>query len=632
MKAPKSIAWYAHRLRAMTPAEITHRFTEYWKQLTQPAFLKQLEGFDPGPPADQQPHLPEKAAASMALRAHLADDARKLQAGRWQLFGWRNVDVGSPPCWHRDATCGVVIDPQKPAHRLNHRQLPDGADARTIWELNRWAEMTRLAMHGWLNDDLPAIHTAQGWLEDWTVHNPPGRGIHWTSPLEAALRLINFTWFDALVRAQGNPDLLKSQDALVRSIVPVHAAWIWRYRSVGSSANNHLLGELAALVVAVSRWPALSAISCPAKTAWDLLGHEVLHQFAPDGGSREQALHYHLFAFDLAWLAARTVGCRAGDVHDRLAAAAGYFHALVHGPEPWDFGDNDDAQVLPLTQDRSLAAQEWLGWFQGDQKELHYWLGSPPVHTSPSPGCLFPASGIVVLHEDGWKARLDASPLGFGALAAHGHCDALHLSLWDGDEALLIDPGTGGYYGHPQWRNSLAAWESHNGPLPSSGYQTPKRLGPFLWSRHHPVPKLALEGRTLLAQFDHEGHSFQRTVRLQNNSIQITDLEAARQPFNVRLVFSPKCQVMTISSGFLIQRGSHKWALTLQSSETASDLSATQVSPAYGKVESAPTLLLPATQGELVFTLQRQTSTTSEFNPLLASQAPPSSFHSPLSS
>ncbi|MEN3940927.1 alginate lyase family protein [Prosthecobacter sp. SYSU 5D2] len=614
MKAPKSIAWYAHRLRAMTPAEITHRLTEHWNQQTQPAFLKKLEGFDPGPPADRQPRLPEKAAASMSLRAHLADNARKLQAGRWQLFGWRNVDVGSPPCWHRDAACGVVIDPDKPAHRLNHRQLPDGADARTIWELNRWAEMTRLAMHGWLNDDVAAIRTAQLWLEDWTVRNPPGMGINWTSPLEAALRLINFTWFDALVRAQGNPALLKAQDALVRSIVPVHAAWIWRYRSAGSSANNHLLGELAALVVAVSRWPALAAIACPAETAWDLLGHEVLHQFAPDGGSREQALHYHLFAFDLAWLAARTVGCRAGDVHDRLATAAGYFQALAHGPEPWDFGDNDDAQVLPLTQDRSQAAQEWLRWFQGGENALHYWLGSRPGHPSTNPGRHFPFSGMAVMHEDGWKVRLDASPLGFGALAAHGHGDALHLSLWDGDEALLIDPGTGGYYGHPQWRIALAAWDSHNGPLPSSGFKTPKRLGPFLWSRHHPVPKLALEGRTLLAQFDHEAHSFQRTVRFLNHGIQITDLEAARQPFKLRLVFSPKCRLIPASPGtagdYVISRGSHSWDLAVQGKGLNISLAEMAVSSAYGSTTPAPALSIEVASGDLTWLLKRRSEIT----------------------
>ena len=63
------------------------------------------------------------------------------------LFGWRRVSVGSPPCWHRDPTCGVIIQPGIPAHKLNHRALPDGADARSIWEINRWAEMVRLAMH-----------------------------------------------------------------------------------------------------------------------------------------------------------------------------------------------------------------------------------------------------------------------------------------------------------------------------------------------------------------------------------------------------------------------------------------------------------------------------------------------------
>ncbi len=599
----------------MNPAEVAHRLGERWRQHTQPAFLRGLAKFESEWSPCKAPVLPEKEAAPKELLVRLAKEAEHLQRGSWQLFGWRQVEVGAPPCWSRDPFCGVVINPEKPAHRLNHRSLPDGADARTIWEVNRWAEMTRLAMHGWLNNDVAAVRTAQLWLEDWCDRNPPGLGINWTSPLEVALRLINFTWFDALVAAcmdsggQENPALKNAQHALVRRIVPVHAAWIWRYRSAGSSANNHLLGELAALVVAGSRWPGLSKIACTADAAWDLLGREVLHQFAPDGGSREQALHYHLFAFDLAWQASRAVGCKAGDVHDRLMAAGDYFQALAHGQEPWDFGDNDDAQVVPLTLDRSQAAKEWLAWFRGAESTLSFWQGSFPRAAKVLPARHFHESGMAVVESGGWKARLDASSLGFGALAAHGHGDALHLSLWDGDEALLIDPGTGGYYGHPKLREELASWEAHNGPLPEGGYKTPRRLGAFLWTRHHRRPVLATEGKTIVAIFDHESHSFQRTVRFENDHVQVRDVEGGQKAFTVSLIFSPGCLVkaggVMQQPGYQITRGSRSWLLQV-STGAAAVVSERQVSPGYGHVENAPVLTLTSLQGELAFTLQRQ--------------------------
>ncbi|TDU73411.1 heparinase II/III-like protein [Prosthecobacter fusiformis] len=610
MKLPQTIAWYMHRLRAMKPAEIRHRLEEKWRQFTQPGFLETLVSFDPGPASARGPRLPDKATASLELRTRLAADAQKLQAGQWLLFGWRELEVGSPPCWHRDAFCGVVIDPDKPAHLLNHRDLPDGADARTIWEINRWAEMTRLAMHGWLNGDAPAIRTAQQWLEDWCDRNPPGQGINWTSPLEAALRLINFTWFDALVAAHGGESLKKAQAQLVRRIVPVHAAWIWRYRSAGSSANNHLLGELTALVVAVSRWPGLSEVACSAETAWDVLEQEILHQFSPDGGSREQALHYHLFAFDLAWLAVLTVGCKAGPVYDRLAAASGYFQALAHGKEPWDFGDNDDAQVLPVTRDRSLAVHEWLEWLNGESGDLRFWLGVPPPALSVPPRYIFPASGMGIAAENGWKVRIDASPLGFGSLAAHGHGDALHVSVWDGDNALLVDPGTGGYYGHRQWRTELAAWTAHNGPQPLQGYQTPRRLGAFLWTRHHKTPALSMDASVITAELQHEGHHFKRSVSVTPEGVQIRDVEAEKKNFKVRLMFSPECQIKKISSGsengFEINRETRGWTLFINPEVADALLTEGRASPAYGCMETVQVLELTSKQGELMLTIQRR--------------------------
>jgi hypothetical protein len=79
--------------------------------------------------------------------------------------------------------------------------------------------------------------------------------------------------------------------------------------------------------------------------------------------------------------------------------------------------------------------------------------------------------------------------LGYLATAAHGHLDALHVSIWFKGVAIIVDPGTGAYYGDKRLRNWLASRAAHNGPC-LDGIDSPKRLGPFLWSEHHPVPSL----------------------------------------------------------------------------------------------------------------------------------------------
>jgi hypothetical protein len=88
-----------------------------------------------------------------------------------------------------------------------------------------------------------------------------------------------------------------------------------------------------------------------------------------------------------------------------------------------------------------------------------------------------------------WWLRWDLSPLGYLATAAHGHLDALHLSIWCKGVALIVDPGTGAYYGDQRLRNWLASRAAHNGPRSSQAEQ-PRRLGSFLWATHHSIPTL----------------------------------------------------------------------------------------------------------------------------------------------
>ena len=44
---------------------------------------------------------------------------------------------------------------------------------------------------------------------------------------------------------------------------------------------------------------------------------------------------------------------------------------------------------------------------------------------------------------------MDVGPLGYLAIAAHGHADALAITLAHDGRELVVDPGTGSYYSHP---------------------------------------------------------------------------------------------------------------------------------------------------------------------------------------
>jgi len=538
------LGWHWQRLRAMSAGEIGRRVIERWARLRESSMLQKIARRAWDGTFNDFPKLPWRERVPPELRKQLALDAEKLVRGEWELFGWNNVEVGAPPCWHRDATLGVVIDPDLPAQKLDHRHLEHGADARAIWEINRWAEMTRMAMHSALNGDVHAIRVAQLWLEDWCDRNQPGHGINWTSPLEAALRLMNFCWFDALVRGCNDPELARRQDELTARIVPVHAWWVWRRRSFGSSANNHLIGELAALVMAITRWPALERTTATALRVWKLLEREIMRQFAADGGNKEQALHYHLFAWEMCWHAGRAADGLKGEVLERLTKAAQFFVDVAETQDAWDFGDSDDAQVLPLALKRSSAVAEFRGWLlkRAEGAALRFWLGEPPQGVKASMRNQWLAhaeSGHAVWRDGRWTTRLDASPLGLGSMAAHGHLDALHVSLWFEQHALVIDPGTGAYYSHHELRTRLAAWEAHNGPVPTAGRASPQRLGAFLWAKHHSAPKLEMSDDRCAACLTHQGHTIRRTARITDGGVEIRDELDHEQPHVVTWQLAP---------------------------------------------------------------------------------------------
>lgn len=553
MKLGQKAVWYARRLRAMSVGEIGHRVIERWGRAAEPGKLKKLSRKPWDGTFTDFPKLPWRERVPQELRKQLAADANRLVRGEWDLFGWRSIEVGAPPCWHRDATLGVVIDPEIPARKLDHRHLEHGADARAIWEINRWSEMTRMAMHSALNGDVHAIRVAQLWLEDWCDRNKPGHGINWTSPLEAALRLMNFCWFDALVRGCNDPELARRQDELSARIVPTHAWWIWRRRSFGSSANNHLIGELAALVMAITRWPSLAGMTSSAIHVWELLEREILRQFATDGGNREQALHYHVFAWEMSWHAAAAIGGLKGEVLDRMKKAAQFFIEFAETSEPWDFGDSDDAQVLPLALKRCRGAAEFRGWLlnKPEGASLRFWMGAPPAGVRPATRTtwhLHRESGLAAWQDARWMVRADASPLGFGAMAAHGHLDALHVSLWFEQHALVVDPGTGAYYSDPALRARLASWEAHNGPVPLCGRTTPRRMGAFLWADHHERPALEISDDICVMRLAHDSGPVQRAVCAAEGQVEICDNVGDSQEHVVTWQLAPGWNIEKTSS------------------------------------------------------------------------------------
>lgn len=181
----------------MPPEEIAGRMKVKAQEWTATTTLRTLDDFMLGAVDASTMRLPPKDKAPAALR-------EAVKERRTWLFGWKEVPAGDAPNWNLDSLHGVEV----PVEVLNHRELPERADARCVWELARWSEVVRLAQDGWLNDNADALRLAQQWMRDWLEKNPASKSIHWRSALEGAIRLINFCWIDTLIRACGDDGLI----------------------------------------------------------------------------------------------------------------------------------------------------------------------------------------------------------------------------------------------------------------------------------------------------------------------------------------------------------------------------------------------------------------------------------------
>ncbi|MBL9140081.1 MAG: heparinase II/III-family protein [Verrucomicrobiales bacterium] len=509
----------------MKPDEIRQRVAQ---KLRQRVDMRRLPDFDAAPipsaRSEAWPRLPVRATAPSDLLEALRSDRDELMAGRWLAFGHLRLKVDHPPEWFKDYAAKRSLPTGRSGFRLNHRQLPRGADIKLVWELSRWSQLVRLAQAAWLLEDAAAAARCVAYLENWVQQNPPYLGWNWTSALESGLRLLNFCWLDALLEATGiEPERLAR---LRPRILPSHLWYTWRHRSFGSSANNHLLGELAGLITATARWPDLVRWAAPFDELVRQWQGEVMAQFAADGGNREQALNYQLFSWELCWHARNAILATGQllppEIEHRLRRAADFFVAVQVPEDRWDYGDSDSATVTPLGLSEADATGEWYRWFSESSQPgaIHWWLGPPPSPVEPA-ACItaagdwlvFPESGQAVCWTDDWQLRWDLSPLGYLSTAAHGHLDALHLSLWLRRVALIIDPGTGAYYGDTRLRAWLASAAAHNGPRAQQS-DFPRRLGPFLWERQHRAPRWkVLDAVTMAGDLDLPHGTASRHIR-----------------------------------------------------------------------------------------------------------------------
>lgn len=353
--------------------------------------------------------------------------------------------------------------------------LVAGFDIRLIWEIGRLQNISKTILQPGDGIDKATrtkeIAECKTKIISWLANNPFPHGPHYTSAMECGLRLPVF--FYALKAVE---TLDKNERQQLLCAIYQHAWYIANRLSLYSSCGNHTVCEALGLVFA-------GAIFLPTEKGkkWlrigiRLLEQELPRQVLPDGGPLEQAIKYHRFVLDAYWLVADFL--TKNNLHycsgwlPRLRLGEQFLQAFSIAPDTLlSIGDSDDGHIVAPGMS---PARETV---------------SPPAWSLKT----FPDSGYTVVRgKHDLVLTFDHGPLGMPPLYAHGHADALSITLSLGGKTILVDPGTYRYNGVPEWRHYFKSTRAHN-TVTIDGLDQAVQETSFIWS--HPYEATLLAAR-----------------------------------------------------------------------------------------------------------------------------------------
>jgi hypothetical protein len=181
-------------------------------------------------------------------------------------------------------------------------------------------------------------------------------------------------------------------------------------------------------------------------------------------------------------IALRLLPDQLPDVHRHLAAASAVLDEAPDGPT-------------------DLAAA-WLAGPGGPGAAAPYSQTRP----APVPRQAYAASGgLVVMRRDDRRITVDVGPLGYLSIAAHGHADALSVTVTAEGRELVGDPGTGSYYAEPAWRGAFRGTRMHATVTVDDEDQSVPG-GPFLWVRHAATTVRSVDLERGIVEAEHDGY------------------------------------------------------------------------------------------------------------------------------
>jgi hypothetical protein len=555
MIAATRVTWLARRLSRISPAEVPYRVAHVLRGVWQSRGIGDARRV-PAQLADARFGKPWIALAPVGVdHASVITRADALVSGHLEVFGVPVPFIDGAPDWNRDPVSGRSIDLRFGLF-IDFRHIP-GLDIKHLWEVNRHCWWVPVAQAWALTRDARYLQTLLGWLRSWLADCPYPMGANWSSPVEHGIRLINWSLVWHLVGGADSPMFAGPDGVRLRNdwvdAVFRHMRFAADNYSKHSSADNHLIGEAAGVVLAAQTWDYWQEGRRLGAQAQRILEDEALRQFAPDGVNWEQALCYQKFSLQFllsAGLALRANGeDLAAATWQRIEASLRCLASMtdVNGNVP-AIGDADDASVFELVHGDSVCpwqsllavgaalfpepnlkqkvdsvppgcGSDLVRWLKLDEAARASMSARPLTRRFDHGGYLVAGKALDTANEV--RLTMDVGPLGINRVGGHAHADALSLLLSWGGAPFLIDPGTYCYNGSPAMRRYFRGTSAHN-TLEVDGTEQSIYGSSFLWLRDYEsvIEVFEDDDAKLVIQARHDGYSRLKPAALHSRKVE----------------------------------------------------------------------------------------------------------------
>ena len=559
-------------------------------------------------------------------------------AHRVKLLGPDAVELGPRIDWLRDFRSGVAW-PRRYMRDIAYVSQDDTSDVKIAWELSRLHWLMPAGQVYLLSGDERYAEAVRDVLGDWIEANPYAWSVNWSCTMEAALRILSWTWFFRVFHASRAWADTGFRERFLCALY-LHGDFTLRHLEHSDVNGNHCTANAAGLVFAGLFFGEGQAPARWLKRGWSILQDELPRQVYPDGVDFEASLAYHRLVAELFMLPALYRQACSLDVptayRERLVAMARFTAAYsrLDGTTPL-WGDADDARALPLggqplNDHRYLAGVMGLAFdiaelrdASGGSRSEAFWLLGPEaaarlpesrVAPKPPESAAFPQGGFFVMRNAVDHVFIDCGRVGLADRGGHGHNDCLSFEAALDGVHLVTDCGAFLYTASFAERNRFRSTAFHNTPRVDGAELN--RIDPrLLWLLRYDA-KPELRGFDTGADEDRfcGAHAGYRRLDPPVTPVRTITLEHRRHALGVRddfkgdgrhrvevpLHLAPGVEAEAKSPGLVVLRaGSRSFRLDWQPVEAwALEIGRGRVSPSYGVAVPIARLLF-SRDGEL---------------------------------